>query len=126
MAEKVDRLTRVNVLLKQEIANALERGLITAPGMLVSVTGVNSSVDLRNATVSISIFGGKKASERQEVFDRLEAARRDIQQKLAKTLGFKHTPVLCFKLDKRIEQGDRVLELLSREETASAKKEGAE
>lgn len=45
MAEKVDRLTRVNELLKREIANAIERGLITAPGMLVSVTEVNTSVD---------------------------------------------------------------------------------
>lgn len=32
MAEKVDRLTRVNELLKRELAEAIERGLISAPG----------------------------------------------------------------------------------------------
>ena len=57
MAEKVDRLTRVNELLKRELAEAIERGLISAPGVLVSVTEVHASVDLRNATVYISIFG---------------------------------------------------------------------
>ena len=61
MAEKVDRLTRVNELLKRELAEAIERGLISAPGVLVSVTEVHASVDLRNATVYISIFGADSA-----------------------------------------------------------------
>ena len=90
MAEKVDRLTRVNELLKREIANAIERGLITAPGMLVSVTEVNTSVDLRNATVYVSIFGGDNA------------ARRKVMNELGD-----------FRLDTRIEKGDRVFELLN-------------
>lgn len=66
MAEKVDRLTRVNALLKRELAEAIERDLVIPSGMLVSVTEVNVSVDLRNATVYVSIFGGK-ASDRQAV-----------------------------------------------------------
>ena len=112
MAERVDRLTRVNELLKREIANAIERGLITAPGMLVSVTEVNTSVDLRNATVYVSIFGGDNAACRK-VMNELGEQRLDFQRKLARTLAFKHTPVLDFRLDTRIEKGDRVFELLN-------------
>lgn len=113
MAEKVDRLTRVNELIKREIANYLEKfPLESAEGMLVSVTEVNTSVDLRNATVSVSIFGGKD-NERAGIFKELSSRRHDMQRVLAKTLAFKHTPVLAFKPDRRMELGDRVLALLN-------------
>ena len=113
MAEKVDRLTRVNELIKRELANYLEKfPVASAAGMLVSITEVNTSVDLRNATVSVSIFGGKN-SERAEIFKELNSRRPDMQKVLARTLGFKHTPVLAFKPDRRLELGDRVLALLN-------------
>ena len=115
MAEKVDRLTRVNELLKREIAVEIERLLMAqSSGMLISVTEVRTSVDLRNATVGISIFGGKKtASETSAVFKELNARKSDIQRHLARVLGFKHTPVLIFKEDRRTALGDKVLELLN-------------
>lgn len=113
MAEKIDRLTRVNELLKREIADELNRiNLPGAAGMLVSVTDVSASVDLRNATVGISIFGGD-AGKRAAVFRELNLHRCDIQKHLARVLAFKHTPVLNFKPDRRTELGDRVLELLN-------------
>lgn len=119
MAEKIDRLTRVNELLKREIALEIERLVIPpAPGMLISVTEVKTSVDLRNATVGISVFGGKNAGNgaANAVFKELNLRRNDIQKHLARVLGFKHTPVLNFKPDRRTELGDRVLELLNGDE----------
>ncbi len=118
MGEKVDRLTRVNELLKREIANQIERGLVEASGMLVSVTEVRSSVDLRNATVRISVFGGG-AGAKPKVLRKLNERRIDLQRTLAKVLGFKHTPVLEFRLDERTERGDRVLELLNAGESSN-------
>ena len=112
MPEKVDRLTRVNELLKREIASEIEKSAIIPPGMLVSVTEVVTSVDLRNATVCISVFGGEK-SRHAEIFRELNLHRTDIQKHLARVLAFKHTPVLNFKPDYRTEMGDRVLELLN-------------
>lgn len=113
MAEKVDRLTRVNELIKRELANFMEKfPPASGANMLVSVTDVNTSVDLRNATVSISIFGGT-AGERNEVFRELNKKRMDMQRVLARTLAFKHTPVLAFKPDRRLEMGDRVLAMLN-------------
>lgn len=115
MAEKVDRLTRVNELLKRELAEDIGRGIISAPGMLVSVTEVKTSVDLRNATVCISIFGGT-ASDKEHAMQELERARVSLQRSIAGKLGFKHTPVLYFKRDLRQEKGDRVLEILNHAE----------
>lgn len=108
----VDRLTRVNALLKREIAGLLERGeLPVEPNMLVSVTGVEASVDLRTARVDISIFGGTPGG-RAKVMRALNAVRPDLQSKIARTLGFKHTPVLTFVPDDRMAAADRVLAIL--------------
>ncbi len=119
MAEKVDRLTRVNALLKREIANLLERDLLSESGILVSIPEVRASVDLRNATVSVSMLGGDPAGRRR-VMERLREERVEIQHRLAKTLGFKHTPVLEFRQDRRTEQGDRVLAILQEAEASEA------
>ncbi|MBQ9788147.1 MAG: 30S ribosome-binding factor RbfA [Lentisphaeria bacterium] len=116
MAE-VDRLTRVNELLKREIATILEKRLLERGNafVLLSVTEVNTSVDLRNATVYISIFGNDNAMK-HKLMNEVEKSRIQIQKDIAKNLKFKHTPVLNFKLDTRLERGDMVLELLNKSE----------
>ncbi|MGE4563482.1 MAG: ribosome-binding factor A [Victivallaceae bacterium] len=109
----VDRLTRVNELLKREIADLLERNPYPGAGsMLISVTMVKSSVDLRNATVHISVFGGRP-SEGPEVIRHLQRLRPELQRKIAADLAFKHTPVLDFRLDERLSKADKVLEMLN-------------
>jgi len=110
---KVDRLERVNELIKRELADRIERsGLLDTQGMLLSVTGVKASVDLRTATVFVSIFGGDNA-KRAHLWSELLKLRGDLQKDLARTLAFKFTPVLNFVRDERIEKGDRILEILN-------------
>lgn len=112
MGSAPDRLTRVNELIKREVSGLISRNSIApSPSVLVSVTEVRTSVDLRNATVSVSVFGGDTISKRL-VLENLNAARCDFQSAMARTLGFKHTPVLNFRIDKRVAAGDRVLALL--------------
>lgn len=123
MVGKADRLTRVNALLKRELADAIERDLMIPPGMLASVTEVRVSADLRNANVHISVFGGK-ASDRQTVLRELAKARLSLQSRIGRSLAFKHTPVLEFRLDTRTEKGDRVLELLQQIEKEESERNG--
>ena len=112
MGAAPDRLTRVNELIKREMSELIPRYSISpSPSVLVSVTEVRTSVDLRNATVSVSVFGGDKIAQRM-VLENLNASRRDFQSAMARTLGFKHTPVLTFRIDKRVAAGDRVFALL--------------
>lgn len=108
----VDRMTRVNELIKRELARLIEEGRVWANNILVSVTTVNTSTDLRNATVGISIFGGTPA-EKQKIMSELDMRKVDWQDELAAELGFKRTPVLAFKTDNSIERGDRVFALLN-------------
>ena len=55
----VNRLERVNSLLKRVIGDAMFRVLLgdEVSAGLVTVTGVSCGKDLRNATVRISVFG---------------------------------------------------------------------
>ena len=111
MSGAPNRMTRVNELLKREIANIVEREDIGGGSVLVSITGVNTSPDLRSAAVRVSIFGadepGKKAIIRQ-----LSRRHADIQHLVAKSVTLKYTPVLSFELDLNLESGDRVLAML--------------
>ncbi len=126
MSGAPDRLTRVNELLKRELSNLIARSMVApSPSVLVSVTEVRSSVDLRNATISVSVFGGGKP-ERRQVLENLVEARKDFQHELAATLGFKHTPVLNFRIDTRVAAGDRVLALLDRIEDGEPKPQDAD
>jgi len=119
---KVDRLTRVNELLKREIAQLIENMHGRPASMLASVTQVNASVDLRQATVYVSVFGGTPA-QRRVFFEELDSERVAFQHELARALGFKHTPVLTFRDDRRQEQGDRVLAILAESERKAAEEQ---
>ena len=124
---KVDRLLRVNELIKRELAGLLERYPVPGlSGVLVSITEVNCSVDLRNAGVYVSIFGCKGHSVEEQVLKHLAKCRPDWQHRLAVTLGFKRTPVLSFELDGRQAAGDRVLELLRETEAETQAQSGEE
>lgn len=128
MAERVDRMLRVNELIKRELGMLIQRDSIAPDGMLLSVTAVKTSPDMRNATVLLSIFGGGRVPNRvREAIDKsLSEHRKDWQHHLARTLGFKHTPVLCFRFDSRLGDGDKVIELLNNLEASGAYQEDNE
>ena len=66
MGAAPDRLTRVNELIKREMSDLITRYSISpSSSVLISVTEVRTSVDLRNATVSVSVFNGDKIVNRQ-------------------------------------------------------------
>jgi len=126
MSGAPDRLTRVNELIKREMSDLINRfSIAPSPSVLVSVTEVRTSVDLRNATVSVSVFNGDNIINRQ-VLENLNSARKDFQSAMARSLGFKHTPVLTFRIDKRVAAGDRVLALLDEMQQESSDGENHE
>ena len=111
---KIDRLTRINELLRREISLSLYRLLDPAQFDLaaVTVTHVIIGSDLRTARVLISIRGHEH--ERRAMLHRIQHLHGDIQEAIAKTVILKYTPKLTFALDTSIEVGDRVLDILSK------------
>lgn len=110
----VDRITRVNEILKREIADLLQRQSFTEKyGALVSVTRVECSTTLKQANVYVSMFGITSGSEQeQEILAALARLKGDIQRRMSKHVILKYTPVLHFLADHNLAEGDRVIQLL--------------
>lgn len=110
----VDRITRVNEILKREIADLLQRQSFSEKfGALVSVTRVECSTTLKQADVYVSMFGIEAGSDReQEILSALVRLKSDIQRRMSKHVILKYTPVLRFLADHNLAEGDRVLQLL--------------
>lgn len=107
----VDRITRVNELLKREIADLIQREAFNRDGVLVSVTKVECEITLKQAAVFVSMYG-LDADGENEVLRRLAHLRKEIQSRMARHVILKYTPVLHFVKDRNIAEGDRVLMLL--------------
>jgi ribosome-binding factor A len=109
----VDRLERVNSLLKRVIAEAMfsvMQGDSVAPG-LITVTEVKCGKDLRDATVKVSVFGDEALKEAAIRHLRHNAKR--FQQVVNREVRLKFTPRLLFQLDRSLERGDEVLAILA-------------
>lgn len=106
------RLTRVNEILKREIASSLFRFMDQNEIDLsaVTVTGVDVSSNLRHAKVRVSIRDHQ--GERQDLLARIKRHRKEIQNQIHQAVHLKYTPHLEFMLDDAIEKGDHVLDIL--------------
>lgn len=106
-----DRITRVNELIKREIADLLEQKGFEG-NCLISVTQVKTSSDLRNAKVYISVFGGDE-QVRKKAMRYLEQNRYDLQKKMSRDVVLKYTPVLEFIPDHQLEEVDKILSIMA-------------
>lgn len=109
----IDRLERVNALLRREIGEALYK--VFAGDSLdigaLTVTHVQASRNLRNATVLVSVFGHEK--ERGTILRKLSGKAKELQAMINRDLTLKYTPRLHFELDCSVAKGDHILDVLS-------------
>ena len=108
----VNRIERVNALLKRVLGEAVFRVLqsdAVNPGT-ITVTGVHCGKDLRNATVRVSVFG--EPQEQKRTLGILVHHVHEFERIVNAQVRLKFTPRLRFELDHSLEKGDRVLALL--------------
>lgn len=121
----VDRMDRINELLRREIGEMLFP-LLSGKDVDVSaftVTRVITSRNLRHARVMISIRDHK--DERPQMLSKVKALRKVMQAQINRDLVLKYTPLLSFELDESVEKGDNVLDILSHlDEESTHKEEG--
>ena len=124
MPVKPDRLARVNEILKREIADVLEKNGVNDSGLIVSITKVVLSSNLRSAAVYVSILGGKNPEENfRKVLPNLLKLRGLLQSNIARHVTLKYTPVIHFVHDLNIVEGDHVLALLQQMEKDDGERE---
>ena len=102
-------MRRVNEAIREVISEAV--GELKDPRIgFVTVTGVETSPDLRHARVFVSVFGPEQ--KRQATLDGLSAAHGVLQARLARELRMKRTPQLAFEYDRSVEEGVRMSKLI--------------
>ena len=102
-------MRRVNEAVRAVVADAV--GDLKDPRIgLVTVTGVDVTPDLREATVYVSVLGGDK--KRRATLVGLESAHGVLQARINRELSLRRTPTLTFAYDDAVERGVRMTRLI--------------
>lgn len=105
-----ERMRRVNEALREVIATAIASELEDPRIGFVTVTGVETSPDLRSARVHVSVLGDLE--ERERTLAGLSSSHGLIQAAIARETRMKRTPTLKFEYDDTPERGIRLSRLL--------------
>jgi ribosome-binding factor A len=102
-------MRRVNEAVREVVSEAV--GELKDPRIgFVTVTGVETSPDLRHARVFVSVLGSE--AKRAKTLDGLAAAHGVLQARVASELRMKRTPQLAFEYDPTVERGVRMTQLI--------------
>jgi ribosome-binding factor A len=101
-------MLRVNSILHHILAEEIERLTDTRLDM-VTVTGVDTSPDLRTAVVYVDVLAHE---DRQPALDALARAAHRLQAAVGSQVRMKYTPALHFEIDPAVVSGTRIEQIL--------------
>ena len=114
---RYERTARVNEVIREVLADELERISDESLGF-VTVTGVEVTPDLRQATVYYSALAPARsdaeaaAEAAEKTALALKSATPHLQAEIGRQVRMKYTPHLVFREDPAIRTGERVDEIL--------------
>lgn len=103
------RVVRVNELLKREISHVLHTRY-RSESVQITILGVDTSPNLRNARVMFSTHGDEVARTRADILFRKHA--ESIRREVGAVVSLKFLPHLHFHYDPGADAGARINELL--------------
>jgi ribosome-binding factor A len=103
-------MRRVNESILEVLGDAITTELMDPRIGFVTVTGVDTSPDLRTARVYVSVLGDEQDRERS--LAGLRSSHGVLQAKIASAMRLKRTPTLTFVYDESAERGARISRLL--------------
>ena len=102
-------MRRVNEALREVLSEGI--GSLKDPRIgFVTVTGVDTSPDLRHATVYVSVLGSDQ--KRDATIAGLQSSHGVLQSRVNRELRLKRTPQLTFEYDPTVERGVRLSQLI--------------
>lgn len=101
-------MLRVNSILREVLAEEIER-LSDERLEFVTVTGVDTSPDLRHAVVYIDVL---RDEQRDEAVAALNKAAPRLRGLVGRQVRMKYTPELRFEMDPGVVSGTRIEQLL--------------
>ena len=108
------RQLRVGEELRHALSDVLARAEIRDPdlvGISVTVTAVDISPDLRNATAFVVPLAG---TNQAAVVDGLNRVAKWLRGQIARRVQLRYSPALVFCLDRSFDNADRIEALLGR------------
>jgi len=105
------RIQQVNQLIKRELSQIILKEVEFPSGVLVTITRVESSSNLIQAKVYVSVVPELKTLE---VFRLLNRKIYALQQEINKRLKMRPIPRIQFIEEKQTKKAERVEELLER------------
>jgi len=104
------RVGRVGEQIKKELSVIIQSELKDPRIGFITVTGVEVTNDLSQASVYLSVLGSDE--QKEATLKALANGTGFIRSELGKRIRLRHTPQLLFKFDSSIEYGSRIESLL--------------
>jgi ribosome-binding factor A len=114
-SQRSQRQLRVGEELRHALAELLRPGELRDPALFdanVTVTEVQVSADLRNATAFVMPFGGANAAD---IIAGLRRSAPFLKGRIARAVRLRHVPNLAFALDTAFDSAERIATLLHSE-----------
>ena len=105
-----NRVTRVNELLQREIGEQLRRYFGGKESVRITISGVDTSSDLRRCAIYYSVIGDAQAIIESEAFFR--RIGKELRERVMKRVVLKYFPRFEFIYDPSMERGAKLVELL--------------
>ena len=104
-----NRMGRINEEIQRELAALIPSVKDPRVTGMISVTGVDTTPDLKYAKVYVSILD---KGDCDQVIKGLKSASGWLRRELGHTLNLRNTPELTFIRDDSIDKGAHILEML--------------
>jgi ribosome-binding factor A len=112
MPNNLHRQEKLGELMASDLSELIRTRVKDPRVGFASITRVEVSGDLRHAKVLVSVMGTPE--EQAETMQGLKNASGYLRHEMASRLTLRYMPDLSFKLDASIEEGARILGLISR------------
>ena len=106
----IDRVRRVSELVRRQVSHFIVRELADEGLGIVSVTAVDMSRDLQQATVYVSSLA--QGPDVENILFVLEENVPAVRRDLAQSLHLRRVPDLTFRYDESVERGQRLTKMI--------------
>jgi ribosome-binding factor A len=111
MPKEFKRNTRINGLVQKELSDIIQRELKTKQLGMITISEVDTSPDLKNATIYFTCFGGELQEEAAAEYLNKQATmlRHHLSQRIN---NIRTVPRMQFKYDASVVEGSRLSALI--------------
>ncbi len=108
------RVEKVSALIRREMSELLMNGLKDErlQSSLITLTEVDLSGDLQYCKIYVSVYGDDR--QKEQSLEALKTATGFLKGELTRRLQMRRAPEIVFKLDRAMDKGTTVLNLLGK------------